>query len=90
MANDPRFDIDLQKRDLLDLTGADGVAAWFARLRYDTATRTVQTAGALGLTEAVARPIRRIEMLASRAAFARTRHGVTRRRRSFARFATFF
>lgn len=66
MANDPRFDIDLQKRDLLDLTNSDAVAACFARLRYDTSTRTVQTAGALGLTEAVARPIRRIEMLADR------------------------
>jgi hypothetical protein len=66
MANDPRFDIDLQKRDILDLTGVDAVAACFARLRYDTSTRVVQTAGALGLTEAVARPIRRIELLADR------------------------
>src|SRR5947208_438833 len=66
MANDPRFDIDLQKRDILDLTGSAAVAACFARLRYDTSTRIVQTAGALGLTEAVARPIRRIELLADR------------------------
>jgi hypothetical protein len=66
MTDDARFDIDLQKRDILDLSEADGVAAFFARLRYDTSTRTSQTSQALGLTESVAHPIRRIEMLADR------------------------
>lgn len=66
MTGDPRFDIGLQKKDILDLSEADGVAAFFSRLRYDTSTRTSQTSLALGLTESVARPIRRIEMLADR------------------------
>ncbi|MFZ2491127.1 MAG: Eco57I restriction-modification methylase domain-containing protein [Thermoanaerobaculia bacterium] len=64
--SDPRFDLDLKKTDILDLASPDALAAFFARLRYDTATRTVHSAGSLGISEAIARPIRRIELLAAR------------------------
>ncbi len=66
VTNDFRFDVDLQKRDILDLASADALAAFFASLRYDTSARTAQTASSLGVSETVARPIRRIEMLADR------------------------
>ena len=66
MTDDLRFDLDLQKKDLLDLASPDGVAVFFARLRYDTSARTLHTAASLGITEAVGRPIRRIELIADR------------------------
>jgi hypothetical protein len=64
VTNDRRFDAELQKKDILNLSDADGVAAFFAMLRYDTSTRITQTPAALGISEAIARPIKRIEMLA--------------------------
>ena len=46
--------------------GADSVAAFFARLGYNTDVRTAQTAGNLGITaEGTTRQIKRIELLAS-------------------------
>lgn len=69
MNRDDRFDIDLLKKELLDLASADALAAFFARLRYDTTRRTTQQAANLGISEAVARPIRRIELLAERDVF---------------------
>lgn len=66
MTDDPRFDLDIQKKDILDLASPDGVVAFFARLRYDTSARTLHTAASLGITEAVGRPIRRVELIADR------------------------
>lgn len=66
MTDDLRFDLDIQKKDLLDLASPDGVAALFARLRYETSARTLHTEESLGITEAVGRPIRRIELIADR------------------------
>jgi hypothetical protein len=40
------------------------VAAFFAKLGYDTAARTHQTAANLAIPEAAARPIKRIELIA--------------------------
>src|SRR6185295_7270749 len=43
------------------------VAAFFARIGYDTNARTVQTPGNLGIgTEGILRPIKRIEMISDR------------------------
>lgn len=62
---DPRFDIDLSGRDLQELSSAEAVAAFFARLGYNTNPRTVQTPGNLGIaTESTLRPIKRIELVA--------------------------
>lgn len=69
MTDDLRFDLDLQKKDVLDLSSPDGVAAFFTRLRYDISARTLHTATSLGISEAVARPIQRIELIADRDLF---------------------
>ena len=37
------LDLDLTAHDLQDLSGADAVAAFFARLGYNTNDRTAQT-----------------------------------------------
>ena len=61
-ANDLRFDLDLAERDILGLSSADALAAFFASLGYDTNARTVQTPGNLGIgAEGTLRPIKRIE-----------------------------
>ena len=60
-----KFDLDLAPADIQTLASADAVAAFFARLGYDTNARTVQTPGNLGITaEGTLRPIRRIELIA--------------------------
>jgi len=60
-----KFDLDLTPADIQTLANADALAAFFARLGYDTNARTVQTPGNLGITaEGTLRPIRRIELLA--------------------------
>jgi len=64
VTKDPRFDIELTRKDLLDLSSPGALTAFFARLRYDTSTRTPHSAASLGLSDAVAKPIRRIEMIA--------------------------
>lgn len=57
------FDLELSLHEIQALNCADAVAAFLARLGYNPAARTVQTPGNLGLSEAVARPIKRIELL---------------------------
>ena len=66
-AKDIRFDLDLTGRDIQALSAADALAAFFARLGYDTNVRTVQTPGNLGIgTEGTLRPIKRIELISDR------------------------
>lgn len=57
------FDLELSMQDIQSLNCADALASLLARLGYNTTVRTVQTAGNLSLSEAVARPIKRIELL---------------------------
>ena len=60
------FDTDLTRQDVQDLSSADAVTAFFARLGYDTGTRTPQTAGNLGITaDITSRPIKKIELIAN-------------------------
>jgi hypothetical protein len=62
-----RFDVDLAERDIQALASVDELAAFFARLGYDTNARTVQTPGNLGIaSESTLRPIKRIELIADR------------------------
>lgn len=64
-----RFDADLSERDVQELSTADAVAAFFARLGYDTNARTIQTPGNLGIgTEGTLAPIKRIELIADQEA----------------------
>ena len=66
-ADGARFDADLSEREVQELSSADALAAFFARLGYDTNARTVQTPGNLGIgTEGTLRPIKRIELIADR------------------------
>jgi hypothetical protein len=58
------FDIELTAQDLQGLHNSDAVTALFTRLGYDTAGRTMQTPSNLGIPEGVARPIKRIELIA--------------------------
>ena len=60
-----KFDCELTAKDVQDLASADAVAAFFAKLGYNTDARTQQTLANLGITaEGAARPINRIELLA--------------------------
>jgi hypothetical protein len=59
------LDIDLSRQDVQALSSADGVAAFFARLGYNTDARTAQTPGNLGITaDSTVRPIKEIELIA--------------------------
>ena len=59
------IDIELGPHDIQALNGADAVAAFFARLGYNTDVRTLQTANNLGITaEGTTRPIKKIELIA--------------------------
>jgi hypothetical protein len=59
------FDIDLSRQDIQSLSSADAVAAFFARLGYNTDAQTAQTAGNLGITaDSTVRPIKKIELIA--------------------------
>jgi len=58
------FDVELAAKDLQGLSSADAVVGLFAKLGYDTSARTNQTAANLGIPEAAARPIKRIELVA--------------------------
>lgn len=59
------LDIDLEPSDVQGLSGADAIAAFFARLGYNTEARTRQSPGNLGLTaERTVRPIKKIELIA--------------------------
>lgn len=65
--NNIRFDVDLSERDVQALSSGDAIAAFFARLGYDSNVRTVQTPGNLGIgTEGTLRPIKRIELISDR------------------------
>jgi hypothetical protein len=62
-------DIDIGPRDIQALDRSNALAAFFARLGYNTEVRTEQTAGNLGITaEGTARPIKRIELIADQEA----------------------
>jgi hypothetical protein len=59
------LDISLTERDVLELSSADAICAFFARLGYDTSRRIVQQPGHLGITaEGTAGPIRKVELVA--------------------------
>ena len=59
------LDIALTRQDTQSLSSADGFAAFFARLGYNTDARTAQTAGNLGITaDSTIRPIKKIELIA--------------------------
>jgi hypothetical protein len=60
----PVFDVELAPKDLQGLSSADAVVGFFARLGYDTSSRTNQTVANLAIPEGVARPIKRIELIA--------------------------
>jgi hypothetical protein len=60
----------LRAEDVQLLSDADAVAAFFARLGYNTNPRTIQTPGNLGITtERALRRIRRIELIADNEGF---------------------
>src|SRR6266496_6305836 len=60
------LDLDLTRQDIQGLSSGDAVTAFFARLGYDTETRTLQTAGNLGITaDSTSRPIKKIELIAN-------------------------
>jgi hypothetical protein len=64
------LDLQLRREDVQELNSADALAAWFARLGYDTNARTEQSAANLGITaESTLRPIRRIELIADQEGF---------------------
>ncbi|MFQ5873777.1 MAG: Eco57I restriction-modification methylase domain-containing protein, partial [Dehalococcoidia bacterium] len=59
------LDLELDPQDIQALNGSDAVAAFFARLGYNTDVRTHQTPGNLGITaEGTSRPIKKVELLA--------------------------
>jgi hypothetical protein len=59
------FDVELSARDVQNLSSVEGVAAFFAKLGYNTNSRTSQTPGNLGITaEGTTRAIRKIYQLA--------------------------
>lgn len=64
------LDIELGPHDIQVLSGADAVAAFFARLGYNTDARIPQIPANLGITaEGVARPINKIELIADQEGF---------------------
>ncbi len=59
-------DDDLTRADLQDLSGRDALAAFFAKLGYDTNARLVQNIAAMGMTgDSLKSSITHIERLAS-------------------------
>jgi hypothetical protein len=63
-------DLELRAEDIQILNDADGVAALFSRLGYETAARTVQSPGNLGITaDTLLRRIKRIELIADNEGF---------------------
>ena len=61
----PILDIELTASDVQALNAADAIAAFFARLGYNTDARTLQTPANLGMTaDSTVRPIQRIELIA--------------------------
>jgi len=61
----PILDVEISHREIQALNGRDAIAAFFARLGYNTNARTTQSPGNLGITaEGTARPIKKIELIA--------------------------
>lgn len=61
----PVLDADLSYHNVQALNRPDAIAAFFARLGYNTNARTAQTPGNLGITtETTVRPIKKIELIA--------------------------
>src|SRR3989344_1327423 len=59
------LDVDLTERDIQALNTADAIAAFFAKLRYNTNARTSQTPANLGITaDSTVRAIKKIELIA--------------------------
>ena len=56
-------DFDLTARDVAELASPDSIAAFFAKLGYDTARRTTLSPEAIGLSGETAGAIKRIETL---------------------------
>jgi hypothetical protein len=55
----------LKAEDVQVLSDADGIAAFFGELGYNTNARTIQTPGNLGMTaESLVRRIRKVELIA--------------------------
>jgi hypothetical protein len=60
----PTLDIDLTASDVQALNGADAIAAFFARLDYNTDACTLQTPANLGMSaDGTVRPIKRIGLI---------------------------
>src|SRR5207249_6182748 len=59
-----RFDVELSPQDIQSINSADALVSLFAKLAYDTGSRTAQTAANLSIPEAAARPIKRIDLIA--------------------------
>ena len=60
-----KYDIDIDRRAIQQLSGTDEIAAFFARLGYSTDARIEQSADNLGITaEGVKRPIKHIWLIA--------------------------
>ena len=65
-----QHDLELRAEDIQVLNDADGVAALFSRLGYDTNARTVQSPGNLGITaDTLLRRIKKIELIADNEGF---------------------
>ncbi len=64
MTTEQRFDVELSPQDIQSISSADALVSFFAKLGYNTASRTAQTATNLAIAEAAARPIKRIELIA--------------------------
>lgn len=56
-------DLDLTRRDVVELASSDAIAAFFAKLGYDTAGRTTLSPEAIGLSDETANAIKLIETL---------------------------
>ena len=58
-------DLDLTKKDISGLASVDAIAAFLAKIGYDTSKRSVLTPQAIGLTEDVASATKKIELLSA-------------------------
>ena len=65
-----RLDAEIQSRDVQAISSADAIAAFFARLGYNTNARLKQTPANLGMAaEGTIRPIRNVELIADHEGF---------------------
>src|ERR1035438_3623769 len=64
------LDLEILSRDIQAISSADAVAAFFARLGYNTNARLKQTPANLGMAaEGTSRPIRNVELIADHEGF---------------------